>query len=174
MTDDSPDSLLGAFFQLIIGLAGMALGLAVMVGSLVLFVALLGAAFDIFFGNPPMILEPFGGALVEFLASLVKLLVTIAMGVISVVMLGVMILDVTGQTDIVEDGLFNELFDEQKSVASRRQESADNQKPTQNSGKTRPRSSDDSSSLADSSAPTGTTNTSNDTEFDEYGQIQEE
>jgi len=166
MTDGNPDTFLGALFQLIIGLAGMAFGLALIGGSLVLLVALLGAAFNIFFGNAPGILEPFGGALAGLLAGLVKLLANITMVVIAVVMLWLM---VTGQMDEALD----DMFDGQQSSNSQRNQSGGNRKSAQNSMKQRPKSSGGSASLADSRDSTDTLEPSDDTEFDKYGQIRE-
>lgn len=162
MTDDSPDTFLGALFQLIFGLAGTAFFLALMGASLVLLVALMGASFNIFLGNAPGILEPFGGALAGLLADFVKLLGNVTMVVIAIVMLWLM---ATGQMD--------DIFDEQQSSNSQRKQSGGNRTSAQNSMKHRPKSSDGSASLADSRNSADTIEPSDDTEFDKYGQIRE-
>lgn len=169
MTDDSPDTFLGAFFQLIIGLAGMTFGLALMGGSLVLLVALLGAAFNIFSGNAPGILEPFGGALTGLLADLVKLLANVMMVFGAIVMIWLM---VTGQMDEIMDDMFNE----HQSSNSQQHEDKSNRTSTRSRAKRRRKSSGSGASVTDTDSTTtsNTTESFDDTEFDKYGQIREE
>lgn len=164
MTDDSSDTFLGALLQMIIGLAGMVFGLALIGGSLVVFVALLGAAFNIFTGNAPSILEPFGGTLAGLLADLVYLLRNLIMLVIGVVVIWLM---ATGQLDETLD----EMFDVQQSSESRQQKSESGQTSAQSGAKQRP--SGDSTSLADGGGSTNKIESSDETEYDIYGQIRE-
>lgn len=105
MSDDSPDSLLGALLYMVIGLSGMALSLA-------LLVAMFGAAFHLFFGSAPAILEPFGGTLAVLIADFLKLMTNLAMIVIAIAMVWLMM---TGKMDEVVDEMVEDMDQDQRS-----------------------------------------------------------
>lgn len=164
MTDDGPNTLIGALFQIVFGLVGLILSLAMMGALLVLLVALLGATFDMFLGSAPRILEPFGGALVGLVADLVRLLANVLMVIGAIVIIWLV---VTGRMDEV----VGDTFDEQETPDSQRRGSTSNRNSTQGSRKKRPKTKSSNASLPNSRDPTDSASSDSDTEFDDYGQI---
>lgn len=170
MSDGDSDTLLGGLFQLIVGLGSIAGGVILMCGSLVLFVASLGAIFNIFFGAAPEILKPLGGGLTEFVASLLEFFVTVMIVVGAVAMAW---LAMSGQIDEVTDEMMDGTFTEQGSTNSNQHSGKEGADSNRSKTKRRQKPSTTRTPISDNSGSSGTTDSPDDTQFDEYGQIRE-
>lgn len=170
MSNGDPDTLLGGLFQLIVGLGTIAGGLILMCGSLILFVALLGAVFSITFGTAPEILKPLGGGLTEFVVSLLEFFVTVMIVVGAIVMAW---LAMSGRIDEMTDEMMDGTFPEQGSTNSNQHSGKDGRDSNRSNTKRRQKSTTNRTSISDNSGSSGTTDSPDDTQFDEYGQIRE-
>ena len=164
MSDSSPDTFLGSIFQLATGLAGMAIGLAGLGLSCILFLALVGAAFNLFFGSSPSIFEPFGGDLAYLLANVAELFGNVAVIIFSIVLFW---LFATGKMDEILD----DSSTQNQSVYSNQENIGYSQESTQNSRNNHSKPSNRNASLTDSEGHNNGTKSSDEIEFDEYGQI---
>lgn len=158
MADSGSNSPIGGLFQLIGGILMLVLCLGIVVFSIAVLAAWIGASLVVLTGSTPGIFQPFGGQLVGLFVGLIRLMMVVLALVIAWLFL-------TGRIDEFIDGALDESTESTSTSSTTR----DDRSRSQNDLST----SSNSPSTSTETKVYSSSGSESDKEFDEYGQIKE-